>query len=47
VHRSTIVNMNKVANVTRGVNGGLLVHLKDRGEILKVSQPYARLFHHM
>jgi DNA-binding LytR/AlgR family response regulator len=47
VHRSTIVNMNKVANVTHGVNGGLLVHLKDRGEILKVSQPYAHLFHHM
>ncbi len=47
VHRSTIVNMNKVASVSHGVNGGLVLHLSDRGEILQVSQPYAHLFHQM
>jgi DNA-binding LytR/AlgR family response regulator len=47
VHRSTIVNMNDVANVSHGVNGGLVLHLSDRSEILQVSQPYAHLFHQM
>ncbi len=47
VHRSTIVNVAMVANVCHGVDGKLVVHLKDRPEQLRVSQAFARRFHRM
>jgi DNA-binding LytR/AlgR family response regulator len=47
VHRSTIVNLHAIATVTRDLHGNVVLRLKDRPEILKVSQPYAHLFRQM
>jgi len=47
VHRSTIVNLNAVAKVSRDENGRVILRLKDRGDVLLVSQPYAHLFRQM
>ena len=47
VHRSTIVNLNAVAKVSRDANGRVILRLKDRDEVLQVSQPYAHLFRQM
>lgn len=47
IHRSTIVNLNAIAGVTRDVAGHLTVKLKNRKETLPVSQPYAHLFRQM
>ena len=47
IHRSTIVNLNAVETVTRDLKGNVVLRLKDRPEVLNVSQPYAHLFRQM
>jgi DNA-binding LytR/AlgR family response regulator len=47
VHRSTIVNANAIAGVTRDFRGRLLLGLKSRPEKLAVSEPYHHLFRQM
>ena len=47
VHRSTIVNLNAVSKVSRDDSGRVILRLKDRDEVLQVSQPYAHLFRQM
>jgi DNA-binding LytR/AlgR family response regulator len=47
IHRSTIVNVNAIAEVARDRRGHLTLHLKARKESLPVSQPYAHLFRQM
>jgi DNA-binding LytR/AlgR family response regulator len=47
IHRSTIVNVNSIAGVSRELSGGLLVKLKNRKETLPVSQQFAHRFRQM
>ena len=47
IHRSTLVNINAVAGVTRDFRGHLTVKLRERKETLPVSEPYAHLFKQM
>jgi len=47
IHRSTIVNVNAIAGVSRDIAGHLIVKLKSRRETLPVSQPFAHLFRQM
>jgi DNA-binding LytR/AlgR family response regulator len=47
IHRSTIVNVDAIAEVSRDLHGRLKLHLKDRRETLIVSQPHAHRFHQM
>ena len=47
IHRSTLVNMNAVAGVTRDIAGKLRVRLKERQETLPVSESYLHLFKSM
>ncbi|MEQ1518066.1 MAG: LytTR family DNA-binding domain-containing protein [Usitatibacteraceae bacterium] len=47
VHRSTIVNVNRIASTTRDVMGKTLVKLKDSKVELPVSRAYAHLFKQM
>lgn len=47
IHRSTIVNVNAIAAVSRDFAGHLTVKLKSRKETLPVSQPFAHLFRQM
>ena len=47
IHRSTIVNVNAIAAVSRDLAGHLVVKLKSRKETLPVSQPFAHLFRQM
>ncbi len=47
MHRATIVNLNAVASVGRDLKGNVILRLKDRHELLQVSQPYAHLFRQM
>lgn len=47
IHRSTIVNVNAIAGVSRDLAGHLIVKLKSRKESLPVSQPFAHLFKQM
>ena len=47
IHRSTIVNLNAIAGVSRDFAGHLTVKLKNRKETLPVSQPFAHLFRQM
>ena len=47
MHRATIVNLNAVESVGRDLSGRLVLRLKDRPELLQVSQPYAHLFRQM
>jgi DNA-binding LytR/AlgR family response regulator len=47
IHRGTLVNINAVAGITREVSGKLRVRLKDRPELLPVSDPYAHQFRSM
>ena len=47
IHRSTLVNANAIAGVSRDIAGRLLVKLKDRRETLAVSQPFAHRFRQM
>lgn len=47
VHRSTIVNLRAVAGVTRDESGKGAIRLKNRPELLTVSQPFMALFRNM
>jgi len=47
VHRAIIVNLNAVESVGRDLKGRVMLRLKDRRELLTVSQPYAHLFRQM
>ena len=47
IHRSTLVNVNAIAGVTRDMGGHLRVKLKERKETLGVSEPYVYLFKQM
>ena len=47
IHRSTIVNVNAIASVSRDFAGHVIVKLKNRKETLPVSQPFAHLFRQM
>lgn len=47
IHRSTIVNVNAIAAVSRDLTGHLTLKLKNRKETLPVSQPFAHLFRQM
>jgi DNA-binding LytR/AlgR family response regulator len=44
VHRSTVVNVNAVRSIVRGLRGQMNLVLKDRSETLPVSSAYAHLF---
>ena len=47
IHRSTLVNVGAIAGVTRDVRGNLQVKLKQRPELLAVSESYTHLFRQM
>jgi DNA-binding LytR/AlgR family response regulator len=47
IHRSTIVNVNAIASVSRDFAGHMIVKLKNRKETLPVSQPFTQLFRQM
>jgi DNA-binding LytR/AlgR family response regulator len=47
IHRSAIVNVNAIAEVSRDTRGHPSLHLKNRNEALQVSQPFAHLFRQM
>jgi DNA-binding LytR/AlgR family response regulator len=47
IHRSTLVNVNFVAGVTRDLRGHLQLKLKQRSESLPVSESYTHLFRQM
>jgi DNA-binding LytR/AlgR family response regulator len=47
IHRSTLVNVGAIAGVTRDVRGNLQVKLKQRPELLPVSESYTHLFRQM
>ena len=47
IHRGTIVNVNRIAKVTRSFTGGLMIKLKDLPETLSVSRAYSHLFKQM
>jgi DNA-binding LytR/AlgR family response regulator len=47
VHRSTIVNVNTIAGVSRELSGRFIVRLKNRKETLPVSQQFAHRFRQM
>ena len=47
IHRSVIVNLARVAQVSRGVNETADVHLNDRRDVLPVSRSYLHLFRQM
>ena len=47
IHRSTIVNANAIAGVTRDLRGRLSVRLKSRSDKLAVSEAHERLFRQM
>ncbi len=47
IHRSTLVNVNFVAGVTRDFRGHLQFKLKQRNESLPVSESYTHLFRQM
>ena len=47
IHRSTIVNVNRIAATTRDVMGKTVVKLKDSKAELQVSRAYAHLFKQM
>ena len=47
IHRSTIVNLNRVAGVHRSFGGRLLIKLRDLPETLPVSKTYSHLFKQM
>jgi DNA-binding LytR/AlgR family response regulator len=47
IHRSVIVNLHQVAQVTRGLNETAEVQLKGRGEVLPVSRSYLHVFRQM
>jgi DNA-binding LytR/AlgR family response regulator len=47
IHRSVIVALSQVAQVTRGANETADVHLRGRPEVLPVSRSYVHLFRQM
>jgi DNA-binding LytR/AlgR family response regulator len=47
IHRSTIVNVNAIAAVHRGLRGRQEIRLKQREETLPVSAPFAHRFRQM
>ena len=47
IHRSTLVNINEIAEVTRDLHGHMRVRLKQRTEALAVSETYTHLFRQM
>lgn len=47
IHRSTIVNVNTIAGVSRELSGRFFVKLKNRNETLPVSQQFAHRFRQM
>jgi DNA-binding LytR/AlgR family response regulator len=47
IHRSTLVNVNAIAGVSRDLRGHLQVKLKQRNEHLPVSEAYNHLFRQM
>ena len=47
IHRSAIVNLARVAHVTRGLNETADVHLTGRSDVLPVSRSYLHLFRQM
>ena len=47
VHRSVIVNLRSILNVTRSSNETAEIRLKGRPEILPVSRSYTHLFQQM
>jgi DNA-binding LytR/AlgR family response regulator len=47
IHRSVIVSLSHVAQVTRGLNETADVHLRGRTEVLPVSRSYLHLFKQM
>jgi DNA-binding LytR/AlgR family response regulator len=47
VHRSVVVNLRSVSQVTRGDNETAFIHLKGRSEVLPVSRSYLHLFRQM
>jgi DNA-binding LytR/AlgR family response regulator len=47
IHRSVIVNLARIAQVTRGLNETADVHLTGRNEVLPVSRSYLHLFRQM
>jgi DNA-binding LytR/AlgR family response regulator len=47
IHRGTLVNVNAIAGVTRNLTGQLCVKLKQRKEMLPVSESYVHLFKQM
>jgi DNA-binding LytR/AlgR family response regulator len=47
IHRGTLVNVNAISGVTRDMGGRLRVKLKERKEMLPVSEPYVHLFKQM
>lgn len=47
IHRATIANLNAIESVGRDMNGHVILRLKNRSEVLHVSQPFAHLFRQM
>lgn len=47
IHRSTVVNVEAIASVSRTMTGGAVLTLKDRPERLTVSEAHRKLFRHM
>jgi DNA-binding LytR/AlgR family response regulator len=47
VHRATIVNLNAIDSVSRDIKENVILRLKDRAEVLRVSKAYAHLFRQM
>ena len=47
IHRAVIVNLARIAQVSRGVNETADVHLTGRSEVLPVSRSYLHLFRQM
>ena len=47
IHRGTVINVAAIAGVHRDIGGKLHVKLRDRAEMLPVSDPYAHLFKSM
>ncbi len=47
IHRSVIVNLARIAQVSRGLNETADVHLSGRSEVLPVSRSYLHLFRQM
>lgn len=47
IHRSTLINVNEITDVTRDLHGHMRVHLRQRKEALPVSETYTHLFRQM